>query len=266
MGGVPDQLHRMGSARRYAPPGTLPNPRPNREPDVSKPRTTCYRCGKPREPQSGHPSYCLACKSSIDKQYRQNRPPRETCTRCGQSRGDSSHPSYCRPCKQELARESAARRGQWKKPQANCSRCGQERDGRHPAYCRACWNGPMRDERIVQPCSRCGEPKDRPDPDYCSRCRYDLWLGSKYGFTLSQVEEKLAAQGGVCAICGGGPGDRRWHPDHDHGSGQLRGMLCAHCNIGLGHFRDDLALLRRAVAYLEGVSGGRDAAGGAVPG
>jgi hypothetical protein len=32
----------------------------------------------------------------------------------------------------------------------------------------------------------------------------------------------------------------------------LPGVLCQHCNIGLGHFRDDLTLVRRAAAYLDG--------------
>jgi hypothetical protein len=50
-----------------------------------------------------------------------------------------------------------------------------------------------------------------------------------------------------CVICGEqGP----LVVDHDHRTGQIRGMLCNHCNRGLGHFRDDPTLLEFAAQYL----------------
>jgi hypothetical protein len=54
-----------------------------------------------------------------------------------------------------------------------------------------------------------------------------------------------------CAICYSAPdGKRVLAQDHCHGTGQLRGFLCMHCNTGLGHFKDDPRLLRRAARYL----------------
>ena len=38
--------------------------------------------------------------------------------------------------------------------------------------------------------------------------------------------------------------------DHDHTPGKFRGWLCRYCNWGLGHFKDDPALLIRAAHYL----------------
>lgn len=39
--------------------------------------------------------------------------------------------------------------------------------------------------------------------------------------------------------------------DHDHRTGQIRGVLCSQCNLGLGHFGDDPNKLRTAADYLE---------------
>jgi len=76
----------------------------------------------------------------------------------------------------------------------------------------------------------------------------------KYGLTAEQYKQRLADQGGGCAICAatssrGKPGERL-HVDHCHQSGRVRGLLCSECNRGIGHFRDDAERLERAAAYL----------------
>ena len=77
-------------------------------------------------------------------------------------------------------------------------------------------------------------------------------LKRKYGITIEHYDELLARQGGGCAICGREPRpDISLHLDHDHESGQLRGILCFRCNNALGDFDDDLTLLRAAIRYLE---------------
>lgn len=55
----------------------------------------------------------------------------------------------------------------------------------------------------------------------------------------------------ACELCGGDGGiGRALALDHCHQSGKFRGWLCHRCNVGLGHFSDDAALLRRAADYL----------------
>ena len=58
---------------------------------------------------------------------------------------------------------------------------------------------------------------------------------------------ELKATTKECVICGS---EGALVVDHDHVTGKVRGMLCNHCNRGLGHFRDDPVLLEFAAQYL----------------
>ena len=76
-----------------------------------------------------------------------------------------------------------------------------------------------------------------------------------YGLSESDYQALKAAQGGVCAICLTAPEDvkTRWKVlvvDHDHRTGQVRGLLCAHCNQAIGLFRENPAVLMNAIHYL----------------
>jgi len=85
------------------------------------------------------------------------------------------------------------------------------------------------------------------------RTHRDRWL-RKYGLTVEQYDSMVEQQGSRCAICHGPDpktnGGQHWCVDHDHATGKVRGLLCHDCNIGLGKFRDDPDLLRRAADYL----------------
>lgn len=74
-----------------------------------------------------------------------------------------------------------------------------------------------------------------------------------YGLTQEQMDQMLSRQGGGCAICGATTWTGK-HPvpvvDHDHATGKVRGMLCSECNQGLGKFKDDIAVMEKAIEYL----------------
>ena len=59
--------------------------------------------------------------------------------------------------------------------------------------------------------------------------------------------KELKAKITECVICGA---NEKLVIDHDHNTGKIRGLLCGHCNRGLGHFRDDPTLLEFAAQYL----------------
>ena len=62
-----------------------------------------------------------------------------------------------------------------------------------------------------------------------------------------EVLKEIKASVKQCVICGI---EDALVVDHDHVTGKVRGMLCNHCNRGLGHFRDDPILLEFAAQYL----------------
>lgn len=82
---------------------------------------------------------------------------------------------------------------------------------------------------------------------------------AKAGWTPEMYAAALARQNGGCRLCGRKPtlnGIRaasKLHADHDHKikPPYPRELLCGTCNQGLGYFKDDPALLRRAAEYVE---------------
>jgi hypothetical protein len=75
-------------------------------------------------------------------------------------------------------------------------------------------------------------------------------LATVYGLTTSSYEKLLEEQGHKCGICKNDMPEGMRYVDHDHATGEIRGILCRLCNLGLGHLRDDPNILEAAVQYL----------------
>lgn len=86
---------------------------------------------------------------------------------------------------------------------------------------------------------------------WCRKCRSTYRSSINRGIFRSVIsDEKLIdLKNSIkeCVICGS---SEKLVVDHDHKSGKIRGLLCNHCNRGLGHFRDDPDLLEFAKIYL----------------
>jgi hypothetical protein len=88
----------------------------------------------------------------------------------------------------------------------------------------------------------------RPERKLADRAGH---LMRKFNLTLEEYDQMLAAQDGGCAICGDAPDDgKTFHIDHDHGTGEVRGLLCQRCNHALGLFRESSDLLYAAAEYV----------------
>lgn len=87
----------------------------------------------------------------------------------------------------------------------------------------------------------------------CARAkRYLDYLEKNYG--LDTVNSLYEEQDGKCAICRVfllfALDDSDVRVDHNHKTGQVRGLLCNSCNRSLGMFKDSPEMLLRAYNYL----------------
>lgn len=106
--------------------------------------------------------------------------------------------------------------------------------------------------RFSTQCKRCKKLQDKAYRDGNPREYRSKVLKRKYGITVAEFDEMLAAQSGGCAICTSNvnPDGPSLAVDHCHKTGKVRGILCGPCNKAIGLFRDDVLLLEKAVTYL----------------
>jgi hypothetical protein len=77
----------------------------------------------------------------------------------------------------------------------------------------------------------------------------------KYGLDVERFNEIWTSQQGKCAICEivmlpRGRDGRSACVDHNHMTGEVRGLLCRECNHGIGNLKDDPRILMAAAKYL----------------
>lgn len=133
-----------------------------------------------------------------------------------------------------------------------CTRCKERKgieyfgadksktDG-YASHCKQCRNLHEKSKRVA------GERKykyRKRDPakqrEYVIRCRY--------GLELHELQRMVDNQDNRCAICS--KELTRYHIDHDHSTGEVRGLLCASCNSALGKLDDSIEILQNAIDYL----------------
>lgn len=81
----------------------------------------------------------------------------------------------------------------------------------------------------------------------------DQKLQIAYKITLLEYNELFIIQNGKCAICGKHQTEfkKAMGVDHNHNTGEIRGLLCSCCNRALGLFSDNIERLKSAIRYME---------------
>lgn len=75
-------------------------------------------------------------------------------------------------------------------------------------------------------------------------------IENTYDSTEEEVREMLDKARGCCEICGISL-DKFYCIDHNHNTGEVRGMLCSNCNIMLGLGKDSADILSKGAEYLK---------------
>ena len=82
----------------------------------------------------------------------------------------------------------------------------------------------------------------------CKECVTDKILKYSYNLKIEEYYNLFEKQEGKCLIC-----NNEFDilsVDHDHKTGEIRGLLCMTCNNGLGCFKDDTEIIKSALNYL----------------
>lgn len=103
----------------------------------------------------------------------------------------------------------------------------------------------------------------RRTPEYQKKASHRVRLRT-YGLTDDQYIALLKKYDEKCGICETTATTSRTgrhlslHIDHDHETGEVRGLLCGDCNLGLGRFKDDTRRLKNAINYLKRHAGSKN--------
>lgn len=114
--------------------------------------------------------------------------------------------------------------------------------------------------------SKCKVCKNKKARNYYENCKEgletprkvgrnyrDYHLKKTYGISLQQYNELLEKQQHSCAVCGkhADKEKKSLAVDHNHKTGEIRGLLCSHCNYRVVGRWTDGTLLRKVVDYIE---------------
>jgi hypothetical protein len=108
-----------------------------------------------------------------------------------------------------------------------------------------------RSDGLMSVCRPCYNKKIRKKYDPFKK--RSMRLKHTYGITREEYDLKLQEQDNGCAICksdkpGGNGG---FYVDHNHTTGQVRGLLCHWCNFMIGQCKENPEILRSGIEYLK---------------
>ncbi len=131
-----------------------------------------------------------------------------------------------------------------------CNKCGEWKVFSEFTVCRSKW------DNLCTFCRDCNKQSCHVAHKANPERMFDRHFKTTYGISVEQVRQMAVEQSDLCGICGK-PEHRklkgqtkRLAVDHNHQTGEVRGLLCSDCNRALGMFKDDTDILLKAVEYL----------------
>ncbi len=120
----------------------------------------------------------------------------------------------------------------------------QNKDG-HSGHCKLCINAYWRRKW------KNATKKRKRSPEAEKRLR-EQHVFKVFGLSVDGYNEMFATQKGMCAICGTHQSELKklFAVDHDHETGNVRGLLCQKCNTAIAFLKDDAEIMENAIVYL----------------
>lgn len=249
------------------------------------PRKCCGKCGRTksvdqfsrdRSNKDGLAAWCKACWKEfratvdydVDPTVREKR-----CSKCKFIKPVNQFGAYrkskdglgpwCKPCAREHNRERARRLNYDVDSTLIEKRCGKCKEikpvdqfdrhrGRKDGFqtrCRVCMKEINRDWYVRNKSRAAANVKAwaQKYPERAKLAGRKGHLKKTYGLTVEDYDRMLEAQGGKC-VCGAV--EDPLHVDHDHKTGEVRGLLCGSCNRTIGMALDSPKRLRVLALYL----------------
>jgi len=174
-----------------------------------------------KEVRESDPKFCVACKTE------------KRLTEFGwHDRTKKQHRSICKICVSEHSHDY------------NQSPRGKEK--------REDWV--EKNKNLVEKYKELYRLRDLANPEQKKENNHKYRIQYEYKMSKEEYDQLFKDQNGQCAICKTEKPYKKdgksFAVDHDHKSGEIRGLLCSNCNSGLGHFKDDPSLLQSAIDYL----------------
>ena len=135
-----------------------------------------------------------------------------------------------------------------------CTKCGKE----FPATTKYFYRNKSGKYGLRPDCKSCakkyGQSPKGKEADRKGKLRYLYGIGA-----VGSWDAFFEKQNGICPGCGKHQSElsRRLDLDHDHETGEYRGLLCNICNLKAGSSKKDLQILKNLVKYLESFYKGR---------
>ena len=200
----------------------------NKERLVALKHGDCKKCGEFKKIVAR--GLCQKCYS-LDIQKRKT----AVCRGCGQLKPIKSR-GLCVKCSQRNVRHGHTNHTRPIKGTKLCTECGR-RPIHAKKLCGTCYN------RV----QRANNPRRNLAND----------LRKNFGMSLGDYDKLFESQNGKCALCGADANDTvngkvtRLAVDHNHETGEIRGLLCGNCNRGIGNLQDSTKILTKAIDYLK---------------
>ena len=146
-----------------------------------------------------------------------------------------------------------------------CSKCDVEKPlsefykrsdtGKYRSSCKKCWY--ISSKRYVDKnrgkVNKYNRDYNKTNPTRAKKS----YIKSTYGLTWEEYTKLYNSQQGKCAICNkyitievDKSRTSTACVDHNHETGEVRGILCDSCNKGIGYLKDNIMILENAIKYL----------------